>query len=236
MTVHSGPVSRSAEGLADFAMIIIESAGLRGAEVIGRPVLGSTPGPGTPVWVVRRRERALRARVTESEDLPDRRARLVLEGWGHQLLEPGQGIAAYPALLDPWPPPPPELAVDRYFDYAGPLTPFQWGEWGTGVDGDVVVEFGRQPSSEERASLERVLLAWSNDGGVPGYGLGRLHGFYEAPEFVRRWSGPSLRWLMDFGSADAEAAADELAHRLAGWSATSRVPVLRLRFGEDRQT
>ena len=234
--MHNGAVSTPADTPGDFAMIVVEATGPLGAEVIGQPVLGRTPGPGTLVWLVRRGERALRARVTGSEDLPDGRARLVLEGWGSEPLWPRLGIATDPALLDPWPPPPPELAADRYLDYAGPPIPYEWGEWGLGVDADILVQLGRQPGLEERASLERLLVAWGDDGAEDGYGPGYLHGFYDDPDFGLRWSGPSLRWKMDFGSADAEQAADELARRLAGWSVATGVPVVRLRFGEDEQT
>jgi hypothetical protein len=50
--------------------------------------------------------------------------------------------------------------------------------------------------------------------GGPGY----LHGLYTDERFGPRWNGATLRWLEDFGSANPDVAADNLARRLAGWS------------------
>jgi len=215
-------------------MLTVEAEQPWGGQVLGRPVVGlEPPPPGTSVWLVRRHARALRRRITASQALADGRVRLGLDGWGHEPLGPGQGLATDPALLEPWPAPPPELAVDRYLDYGGPPLPYTWREWGEGVDGDVVVELERRPTQEERASLERALRAWSNDGVDPGFGSGHLHGFYTGAPFGRRWRGRRLRWQMDFGSANPEQAADEVARRLAGWSVHWRLPITSLRFGRD---
>jgi hypothetical protein len=117
---------------------------------------------------------------------------------------------------------------------AGPLRRLQrsttyvdLGRLGHGVDGEVVVNLARPASQNERASLERALSAWSKDGVAHGFGVGYLHGF--APE--SHWSESTLRWRMDFGSADVPQAANELARRLAGWSGLSGVDVASLRFG-----
>src|SRR5207245_7791102 len=82
-------------------------------DVVGQPTVGAAPDPGALVWVVRRHERPLRARVLESRALANGRVRLVIEGWGRDPLAPGHGIATDPALLVPWPALPPELAADR---------------------------------------------------------------------------------------------------------------------------
>jgi hypothetical protein len=211
---------------AAFAMVVTEHSRTRWGEVIGRIVVGANVHPGTPVWIVRRHARGLRARVVESEALPDGRVRLVLEGWGHEPLLPGHGVATNPELLTPFPTLAPELTLDRYVEYSGPPLPWTWGDWGLGVDGDVVVDLDHLPSEEDRANLERALNAWSNDGVGHGFGTGHIHGFGSGPH----WSGSTLRWRMDFGSADVTQAANELARRLAGWSQQYGVRVASLRF------
>ena len=80
---------------------------------------------------------------------------------------------------------------------------------------------------DERVSLESALSAWSDDGAGTGFGIGHLHGFESGP----RWSDPTLRWRMDFGSADVTQAANELARRLAGWSRHFGVHIVSLKLG-----
>lgn len=210
-----------------FAMVVVDASRTHWGEVAGRPSVGVLAPAGTPVWIVRRHDRPLRARIVESEVLPDARIRLVLEGWGLEPLLAGHGVATDPALLDPWPTLSPELAVDRYADEGGPPVSWTWGEWGMGVDADVVVELEHPPDDDERASLERLLLAWSNDGVGHGFGSGYLHGFGSGPH----WADSTLRWKMDFGSADVSQAANELALRLAGWSRHFGAGVADLKFG-----
>jgi hypothetical protein len=210
-----------------FGMVIVEISGTRWGEAVGRTVAGATVPAGTPIWVVRRHKRALRARVVEIEDLQDERVRVVLEGWGYEPLLPGYGVATDPDLLNPLPAARPELTRDRYRDDSGPPLQWTWGEWNMGVDGDVVVDLAQPPSQSERPALERVLSAWSDDGVAQGFGIGYMHGFEPGP----RWSESTLRWKMDFGSADVTQAANELARRLAGWSRYSGVDVVGLKFG-----
>jgi hypothetical protein len=130
------------------------------------------------------------------------------------------GTAQSPARVSP------EPTQDRYIDYSGSPLQWTWGEWDMGVDGDVVVDLARPLSQDERATLERVLSAWSDDGVAHGFGIGYLHGFEPEPH----WSESTLRWRMDFGSADVSQAANELARRLAGWSRASATDVAGLKF------
>ena len=51
------------------------------------------------------------------------------------------------------------------------------GDWGIGVDGDVMLELERPLTDDERASLEHALSAWSDDGVGHVFGIGHLHGF-----------------------------------------------------------
>jgi hypothetical protein len=121
-----------------------------------------------------------------------------------------------------------ETPNDAYQSYGGSAVPYAWGDV-DGVDVELQVELARHPNAEEARALERAIQAWSNHGVLEGYGAGWLHGLYgNRPD----WTGSTLRWLEDFGSADPTLAADELARSLAGWSAQWGVPIVGLRFGE----
>jgi hypothetical protein len=58
----------------------VDTSRTRWGEVAGRASVGVAAPAGTPVWIVRRQERPLRARIVECEVLPEGRVRLVLEG------------------------------------------------------------------------------------------------------------------------------------------------------------
>src|SRR5688572_13889815 len=98
-------------------MVVVERSRTRWDEVIGRTVVGVVVPAGAPVWIIRRHERALRARVVESEVFHDGRVRVVLEGWGHDPLLPGHGVATDPELLNPLPTLSPRSHPDHYVEY-----------------------------------------------------------------------------------------------------------------------
>jgi hypothetical protein len=106
------------------------------------------------------------------------------------------------------------------------------------VDIELRVRLARTPTPDEASSLQRVILAWDEKGVVDGFGTalylggtGHLHGLYDDGEFGPRWTGATLRWLEDFGSAEEQVAMDDLARRLAGWSAAHGVAIVELSFG-----
>jgi hypothetical protein len=119
---------------------------------------------------------------------------------------------------------------DFYDSYDGPSLLYAWGDI-EGVDIELQVELARRTSSDEAAALERTIRAWSDHGVREGYGNGWLHGLYHDTTFGLRWTGSTLRWLEDFGSANPTLAANDLARRLAGWSAHWDMPIVRLQFG-----
>jgi hypothetical protein len=92
----------------------------------------------------------------------------------------------------------------------------------------VLIDLDGQPTREQAAALEQVLRAWASEGEYPS---GSLHGWYQGSEFGARWTGATLKWLQDFGSAEAEAAAADLAGRLGAWAVDQGVGIRRLRFG-----
>jgi len=145
--------------------------------------------------------------------------------------------AALAEIAAPAPHPGEPTANDEYANYQGPAVPYGWGEI-EDVDVELVIDLARPPSSDEAAALERAIRAWDHAGVVVGFGTqlfgespGYLHGLYSGDQFGPRWTNTTLRWLEDFGSADAQIAADDLARRLAGWSRHWGVAITRLQFG-----
>jgi hypothetical protein len=121
-------------------------------------------------------------------------------------------------------------------DYGQPF-PYTWGTI-EGTDVEIIVEFAHPVSPEDAAVVQRIFWDWDQQGVREGYGerligegTGWLHGLYTSETFGPRWSGSTLRWMEDFGSANPSSAADELAGRLSAWSRTSGVPIVRLQFG-----
>ena len=112
---------------------------------------------------------------------------------------------------------------------AAPI-PFTWGVV-RGVDVELFIQLEHDPSAELAASLEGVVRGWDRDGDA--FGGGGLHGLYVNATLGPRWDGPTLRWFEDFGSADPNLAADELARRLGEWSLATGTKITRLQFGES---
>lgn len=130
-----------------------------------------------------------------------------------------------------------QQAVEDYAGYHGPALRYSI-EPREGADVEILVRLERQPTMDEAESLEQVISAWDQHGVVTGFGrapfwgrAGHLRGLYTDDQSGARWTAHTLSWLEDFGSADARLAMDDLARRLAGWSAAHRLKIRELRFG-----
>ncbi|MBI4494589.1 MAG: hypothetical protein HY690_17565 [Chloroflexi bacterium] len=209
-------------------------------QVIGSIRSGELPELGARVSIARWRKATIVATVVYRQALENGNGLLVLSGVSHSDVYRAYALSTSAAALAEVEAPawvrtgPTE--EDEYADYGGPPLRYGWGHI-EGVDVELVIELGRLPSDEEKASLERAIQAWDVRGTLEGFGgwlifgRGTLHGLYEGPEVGPRWEGSTFRWLEDFGLADARAAANDLARRLAGWSARWSVPIVRLQFG-----
>jgi hypothetical protein len=127
-----------------------------------------------------------------------------LEESGSEPLLPGHGVTTNLELLTPYPTVAPELTLDGYVEYIGSPLPWTWGDWGSGVYADVVVDLDCLPTEAARSSQERAFNTWSNNG------VG--HGFwYRCFNSGPHWSNSTLRCRTDFGSADVTQTANEVA-------------------------
>jgi hypothetical protein len=151
-------------------------------------------------------------------------------------------LEAYLAPLLPTPdnapaldrPPPaaaqePPTESDRYSDYAGPSPPHPWLP-SEGVDLAINVHLARRPRAAAARALARALEAWyaaGSQGAYPsGWGADSFHDL-RGPD----WQGRVARWNLDCGSADPEAAAEDLLRRLGGWSERWGCPITVVRLG-----
>ena len=210
-------------------------------DLFGERVRGTPLAPGATVTLGRNHQEPLTVRVTTSKVSPDGRVQVALDPIDMREVIDTYALSSDPAALGmiaaPTPVPGQPTAADDYTDYNGP--PLRYTSQPVeDVDVEILIQLDRLPYVQEAASLERAIRAWDNKGMTDGFGTapflgeaGHLHGLYTDGEFGPRWTGATLRWLEDFGAADARVAMNDLARRLAGWSAEHGIPVVRLHFG-----
>jgi hypothetical protein len=234
-------------------MVVQQTMAFGGVQVAGVLTHGELPAEGSRVSILQEGKRPITAIVSGASRLQEpSRVHVGLRGVNAKDVLPGARIATEPKLLEepvppelrPTPPENPPSEADAYADYNGPPLEYEWLPI-SGVDFDINVHLVSEPTDEQRAALERAVQSWYDFGvneGWPGAlsaesfvqnvltlgreGQGHLHGL-RGPIWQRRLA----RWRVDSGSAPADTAASDLAHRLAGWLATWRCPAVALRLG-----
>lgn len=215
---------------------------VRQFNLMGDLIQGALPSPGSQGVLGRKDGTTLAVQIGDSSQLPDGRVSVRVDQVDIPDVNGAYVLASDASLLSavaaPTPVPGEPTAADDYADYSGP--PLQYtAQPVDDVDFEILVRLARTPSLDEASSLERAIRAWDKKGMVDGFGTamfwggaGHLHGLKRDSQFGPRWTGESLRWLEDFGTADAKIAADDLARRLAGWSASDGVAIVELNFGQ----
>lgn len=164
--------------------------------------------------------------TTSPWDVPTERLAALESYLGPVLLTPERALA----LQEPEPTPPPEPPLepaDDYPDYQGPPLPL---DWLTELEGDIVLNLHLQtlPSPSACAALERAVSAWFVAGSEGAFSLGSFHDL-RGPAA----DGLIFRWSLDPGFAEVDEAVEDLARRLAGWSAAWACPVEVLAIGKE---
>jgi hypothetical protein len=113
--------------------------------------------------------------------------------------------------------------ADAYAGHRAPRLPW---EWTAGADGDSValtLRCAQAPSPEAAAALDRAVAAWYDAGAAEAFPGGGFHYLSDV-----QWDGSVAHWWVDVGFAEVKPAVDDLARRLAGWSAAWSCPVASL--------
>lgn len=118
-------------------------------------------------------------------------------------------------------------AADEYSDYHGPPISFTWLSV-EGLDLPINVHLTHVPSEEAARALERTIAAWYWAGSRGAFSSGGFHSV-DGPN----WSDRVVRWSVDTGRTDVEAALAQLMRRLAGWSARFGCEIEAVQIGYE---
>lgn len=117
--------------------------------------------------------------------------------------------------------------ADAYAGHRAARLAWEWTGRGDGDSVALTLRCAETPSPEAAAALDRAVAAWYDAGAAEAFPGGGFHYLSDI-----QWDGTVAHWWVDVGFAEVEPAVNDLARRLAGWSAAWSCPVASLTAAE----